>query len=150
MFRVSKHRNSELVVEKFGDKVGGGGLSDVGRLVGNKRRLSVVSGGLRRWWWWWYKTVATNMDINSIETSESVKDVNISFLDTCVFEDGGGGDGWFMKEEMLAGKVGKVVVVVVVCGGGGGGPVIGKNGWWEVVWEVNSSRNNKRIKWEMN
>ncbi|GJZ50693.1 hypothetical protein Tco_0604883 [Tanacetum coccineum] len=148
MFRVPKHRNSELVVEKFGDKVGGGGgLSDVGRLVGNKRRLSVVSGGLRRWWWWWYKRVATIMAINSIETSESVKDMNISFLDTCVFG-GGGGDGRFMEEEMLAGKVGKVVVVVVC--DGGGGPVTGKNGWWEVVREVNSSRNNKRIKWEMN
>ncbi|GKG33397.1 hypothetical protein Tco_0433556, partial [Tanacetum coccineum] len=67
--------------------------------------------------------VATIMAINSIETSESVKDMNISFLDTCVFEDGGGGGGRVVMEEMLAGKVGKVVV------GGDGGPVTGKNGW---------------------
>ena len=43
---VPRYRNSELGVEKLGGRVGGGeGLSEVGRLAGNNRRLS-GGGGL--------------------------------------------------------------------------------------------------------
>lgn len=59
--------------------------------------------------------VATMVDINNIETRESVSDKNISFFETCDFEEGCGR----IMEDMFAGKVGTDVegTVVVVVGG---------------------------------